>query len=418
MSSLSLPFEVFVGARYLRSRSRNAFVSFITVISVLGIALSVAVLIVVLSVMNGFESEVRQRILSVLAHGSITGIDDRLTDWQWLQGLAAGEDDIVSTSPFVAGQGMLVGPDAAAGVGFRGILPADESRTSGVADLLREGSLDSLESRAYNVVLGYALAERLGVGLGDDVVLVVPTGGMTPAGMLPRSRRFSVSGILDAGMYEYDRNLAYMHLEDAARLQRLGADVTGISLAVTDPMRAESTVRRLARAYGGGVYVSDWTRQHANFFRSIELTRSIIFFILLIVVAVAAFNIVSTLVMVVREKRSDIAILRSMGASAGSVLGVFVTEGVLIGLVGAITGVIAGVVLSLNLGTLAALLEQLMQTRFVAPDVYFIDTLPSSMRTTDIASVAGIAFVLVVAATIYPAWKGARTNPAEALRHE
>jgi lipoprotein-releasing system permease protein len=412
------PFELFVALRYLRSKSRNHFVSFITLISVIGIALAVAVLIIVLSVMNGFEHEVRNRILSIVSHATITGLDGRLKDWELLQDMAEEQEGVIATAPFVKGQGMLVGSGGIAGVELRGILPQDEIKTSGAAELMEAGTLSKLQSRAYKIVIGRELAKRLGTKIGDKLILMTTLGSMTPAGLMPRMRRFEVAGIFYAGMYEFDRSLAFLHLSDAARLLRLDTDVTGINLAVADPLAAATIVRDAARAFGGGVYVSDWTRQHANFFRSIELTKSIIFVILLLVVAVAAFNIVSTLVMVVREKTSEIAILRSMGASSASVLWIFVAEGMLIGAVGTGLGVLFGVLIGFNIGAMVSWLESLLQISFVAPEVYFISELPSQVKFDDVSRIAVVAFVLAIAATIYPALRAAGTNPANALRHD
>jgi len=412
------PYELFVGLRYLRSRSRNRFVSFISLISVVGIALAVAVLIVVLSVMNGFEYEVRNRILSVISHGTISGMGGRLLDWEIMQNIARADPEVVASAPFISGQGMLVGDEAIAGVELRGVQPAAEKQTSGAAQLLTAGSLDALASRQYRIVIGAQLAERLGVGLGDKVVLMTPATTVTPAGMLPRMRRFTVSGVFYAGMYEYDRSLAYIHIDDAARMLGFGDAVSGLSLSVIDPLNASATVRKVALAGGGGVYISDWTRQHANFFRSIELTKAIIFFILLLVVAVAAFNIVSTLVMVVREKSAEIAILRSMGSSARSILWVFLSEGTLIGAAGTVLGLLAGVTIAVNIGAIVALVERLLGVRFVAPDVYFISELPSRLEWGDVIQVCLVTFLLAALATVYPALRAASTNPAEALRHE
>lgn len=412
------PVEFFIATRHLRSRNRSRFVSFIALISLLGIALSVAVLIIVLSVMNGFEFEVRQRILSVVSHGSISGLDGRLEDWEVLNEISSSQAGITATAPFVSGQGMLVGPEGVAGIEMRGIDPAAEAQISGVADLITEGGLDRLESRAYRIVIGQELANRLGVALGEKIVLLTTQGSITPAGLMPRMRRFEVAGIFYAGMYEFDRSLAYVHIDDAARLMRLGDAVTGISIAVDKPMQARETVRNAARAYGGGVYVTDWTHQHANFFRSIELTKTIIFMILLMVVAVAAFNIVSTLVMVVREKSAEIAILRSMGASSRSILLVFVGQGTLIGLAGTLIGLLFGLVIAFNLGGIVSFIESVFNMRFVAPDIYFISELPSQVRISDVIKICTVAFVLTVLATIYPALRAAATNPAEALRHE
>lgn len=412
------PYEMFVGMRYLRSRSRNRFVSFISLISVLGIALAVAVLIVVLSVMNGFEHEVRTRILSVVSHGTISGMGGELMDWEILHQLAEQDPNVVASAPFIGGQGMLVGKSAVAGIELRGVEPEAESRTSGAARLLTSGSLDSLESRAYRIVIGVGLAERLQVQPGDKLVLMTPATTVTPAGMLPRMRRFEVSGIFYAGMYEYDRSLAYVHIDDAARLLGFGDAVSGLSLSVADPLTAASTVREVALAGGGGVYISDWTRQHANFFRSIQLTKSIIFFILLLVVAVAAFNIVSTLVMVVREKAAEIAILRSMGSSARSILWIFLSEGTLIGAAGTLLGLVAGVLLALNIGEIVGVVERIFGMQFVAPDVYFISELPSRVHWQDVVQICVLAFLLAALATVYPALRAAATNPAEALRHD
>jgi len=412
------PVELFVALRHLRSRDRSRFASFISLISVLGIALAVAVLIVVLSVMNGFEYEVRERILAVISHGSITGLDGELADWRELQQAAVEDPGVLGVAPFVSGQGMLVSDSGSAGIELRGIDPELEATVSSAAQLVVDGQLESLEAGEYRIVLGKVLAERLGVGVGDNVILMTTQGTITPVGLLPRMRRFQVVGLMYAGMYEYDRSLAYLHIDDAARLMRLRDAVSGVSLRVGEPMRAPDVVRSVARSYGGAVYVSDWTRLHANFFRSIQLTKSIIFIILLMVVAVAAFNIVSTLVMVVKEKAAEIAILRSMGASAQSILWIFVAQGSFIGLAGTLLGLVGGLLLAFNIGSLVSGLESMLQIQFVAPDVYFISELPSKVNSSDIWQICLVAVLLAVMATIYPALKAAWSNPAQALRHE
>lgn len=412
------PYELFVAFRHLRSKNRNRFVSFISLISVIGIALSVAVLIVVLSVMNGFEREVRSKILSVIPHATVTGLEGRLPDWERLAELAVEEAEVVAAAPFVDAQGMLVSEQGVAGIQLRGVLPAAERGVSGAAEMLGNAALDSLMPRAYKILIGQELANRLGVVVGDRVILMTAKGSMTPVGMIPRMRRFEVAGIFYAGMYEFDRSLAYLHMDDAARLTGIGNMATGLSLSVTDPLEAARVVRQVARAYGGGVYVSDWTREHANFFRSIELTKAIIFIILLLVVAVAAFNIVSTLVMVVREKSAEIAILRSMGAAASSILFIFIFEGTLIGLVGAFCGLVVGLSVAFNLSDIVAGVEFLLGIQFIAPDVYFISELPSDIQMPDVMRITVIAFLLAVLATVYPALKAAAMNPAKALRHE
>jgi lipoprotein-releasing system permease protein len=412
------PVELFIAFRHMRSQNRSRFVSFISLISLVGIALSVAVLIVVLSVMNGFEHEVRQRILSVIAHGSITAMDERINNWQALDDIVRAEPGVKATSAFIAGQGMLVGDKGVAGIELRGIKPAAETATAGAGRLISAGSFDALEAGMYRIVIGQELANRLGAGIGDKVIMLTTKGSITPAGLMPRMRRFEVVGIFYAGMYEFDRSLAYVHLADAARLLRLGDGVSGISVAVDDPLEARNIVREAAVKYGGGVYVSDWTRQQANFFRSIEITKNIIFMILLMVVAVAAFNIVSTLVMLVREKAAEIAILRSMGASSWSILLMFVGQGTFIGLFGTLLGLAFGLLIALNLGPIVTVIESLFDMRFVAPDVYFISELPSQVRVGDLVRICLVAFALAIVATVYPALRAAATNPAEALRHE
>jgi lipoprotein-releasing system permease protein len=415
---MDLSYEVRVGVRYLRSRNRNRFISFISLISVLGIALAVAVLIVVLSVMNGFEYEVRARILSVVSHAAITGWEGRMDDWPLLSDLAASNPDTRAVAPFVSGQGMLVGAEQIRGVEIRGIDPLREATVSDLPVLMESGSLDVLQPGSYGIVIGRTLADELGVDVGDRLILMVAEGVTTPVGLAPRMRRFEVSGIFNAGMYEYDRGLAFMNVDDAARLLRLGDAVTGIRIAMKDPMRAPVVVRDIARSLGQDVFITDWTRQHANFFRSIQLTKSIIFVILLLVVGVAAFNIVSTLVMVVREKRGDIAILRTLGAAPGGILRIFVTQGALVGLAGTLLGVFLGLVVAANLDSIVAVIESLLGMKFLAPDVYFISDFPSRIKLIDVAQVGGIALLLALLSTLYPAWRGARTAPAQALRHE
>lgn len=411
------PVEIAIALRYVRSRSKNRFVSFISLMSVAGIALAVAVLITVLSAMNGFEHEVRNRIVNVLGHGTITGIDGRISDWEALLHTARENPDVVAGAPFIRGEAMVVGQRSVRGVEVRGIEPGQELNASALGPLLREGSFDALRPGAFGIVIGQVLAELLEVKLGDTVVVLVPEGIATPAGVVPRMRRFRVQGIFYAGMYEYDRSLVFMHMADAARLFRMGDAVTGIRLAFRDPAMAPGSVVDVARAYGGGVFVSDWTREHMNFFRSIQLTKSIMFVILLMVVAVAAFNIVSTLVMVVREKRGEIAILRTLGASPRSIVGIFMAQGTLIGVVGTLVGVALGVLVATNLDVLVAMVETAFGMKFLAPDIYFISDFPTQLRWSDVAVIAGIALGLALSSTLYPAWRGAAMPPAEALRY-
>jgi lipoprotein-releasing system permease protein len=407
-----------VGTRYLRARTHNRFVSFISAISILGVAVGVAVLIVVLSVMNGFESELRTRILSLAAHASLEGFGDGIADWQAVAAEVEAVPEVTASAPYVQGEGMLLQGEAVSGALVRGILPQQERRVSGLESLLVAGSLDALSAGSWNILLGSALARELGVGVGDQVVLAISQGMVTPAGVVPRLRRFTVGGVFEAGMYDFDRSLAFVHLDDAARLWRTGDRVTGLRLTLEDMFRAPELSREIAVALGGGFYVNDWTRQHVNFFRSIQLSKQMMFTILLLVVAVAAFNIVSTLVMVVKDKQGDIAILRTLGASPGGIMTVFIIQGTLIGIIGTLAGLGLGMLLALNVEQLVHALEALVGTTFLAPDVYFMSDLPAELRVGDLWRICGTAFVLTVLSTIYPAWRAARSQPAEALRHE
>jgi lipoprotein-releasing system permease protein len=407
-----------VGMRYLRARTHNRFVSFISTISILGVALGVAVLIVVLSVMNGFETELRTRILAMTSHATLESFGDGLVAWHEVRDKVEQDAQVRAAAPYLQGEAMLLREENVSGAIVRGIIPGEERRVSGLADKFVSGSLDELTPGAWNVVLGSALARELQVGVGDRVVLAISQGTVTPAGLMPRMRRFVVTGIFEAGMYEFDRGLAFVHLEDAARLWRMQDRVTGLRLALDDMFLAPEVSRRVAAGLGGGFYVSDWTRQHVNFFRSIQLSKQMMFTILLLVVAVAAFNIVSTLVMVVKDKQGDIAILRTLGASPGGIMVVFIIQGTLIGVAGTLAGLGLGALLAWNIEQLVHGLEALVGTTFLAADVYYISDLPAELRAGDVARICGTALVLTVMSTLYPAWRAARSQPAEALRHE
>lgn len=411
-------FETFLGLRYIWSRSGNGFVSFISIISMSGIAVGVAVLIVVLSVVNGFETELRSRILSMTSHAAITGYESGLDEWQQASVKALQNPRVLATAPFVEGEGMLVNGDLISGVAVRGVLPDEELEVSGIGDKMTAGQLIELRRGDFGIVLGAALADAIDSKVGDRVILAINQGTITPAGIMPRLRRFTVVGIFQAGMYEYDRGVAFIHMNDALRLYRLGDEVTGLRLRIDDLFQAPVVVREVAGELGGDFYVTDWTRQHRNFFRSIALSKRMLFTVLLLVVAVAAFNIVSTLVMVVKDKQSDIAILRTIGVSPRSIMAIFTVQGTLIGVLGILAGVALGVAIGVNTETLVHTLEALLDTRFLAPDVYFISDLPSEIRLSDITTVCVTAVVLCVLSTIYPAWRAARTQPAEALRYE
>jgi lipoprotein-releasing system permease protein len=412
-------YEWLIGTRYLRSTHRRGFVSFVALMSVCGLMLGVATLIVVLSVMNGFERELRSRILAVTSHATLMGLSGTLTDWQSLQQRVQQQPGVQAVVPYIESQAMLANGQRMAGAEVRGVLPEEESHATGLAQHVIAGSLSDLKEGAYAIILGSALAHEINARVGDSVVLIAPAGTATPTGVVPRMRRFHVAGLFQSGMYEFDRGLALVHLADAARLLRMGEGVTGLRLALDDPLRAPTTVRRIALALGGpGYYVSDWTQDHANFFRSIEITKSMMFVILLMLVAVAAFNIVATLVMIVKEKQTDIAIVRTLGAGPVNVLLTFAVQGVLIGLAGTLLGAALGTVLADNLQGLVAGLEHLLGTQFLDARVYYMSDLPAYVEGVDVLRVCGVAFILCVLATLYPAWRASRTTPAEALRHE
>lgn len=414
----SAPYEWLIGTRYLRSTHRRGFVSFVALMSVFGLMLGVATLITVLSVMNGFERELRSRILSVTSHATISGIEGSLDDWRAVRQAALKEPGVLAAVPYIEQQSMLANGIYVAGATVRGVQPDEERKATGLGQHLKAGRLEDLQAGQYHIILGSALARELHAKVGGQVVLIAPEGTATPTGVVPRMRRFVVTGIFESGMYEFDRGLGLVHIADAQKLYRLGDRVTGIRLALQDPLKAPTAVVQLARTLGGGFYVSDWTRNHVNFFRSIELTKSMLFVILLMIVAVAAFNIVATLVMIVKEKQTDIAILRTLGAGPPNILATFAIQGVMIGLGGTLLGAALGTLLSRNLESLVAWLERLLGTQFLDASVYYMSDLPAYVEGMDVVRVCTVAFLLCAIATIYPAWRASRTAPAEALRHE
>jgi len=415
---MSQGFEYWIGSRYVRSRSNNSFVSLISAISMLGIAIAVMVLIVVMSVVNGFERELKDRLLAMTAHASIEGVEGELSDASGLIDVAVSNPRVSAAAPYVDGQALLVFEKQLSGAALRGIDPQMEEAVSGIGGVMQTGSLTDLAAGEYNIVLGIELADAMRVGVGDKVTVTLAQGMVTPAGIVPRTKRFTVSGIYRVGMYEFDRRLAFININDAQKLFRLRETVTGVRFAVTEIYEAPVIVREIAVDNGVLVLVSDWTRRHVNFFRSIQITKSILFVILLMVVAVAAFNIVSTLVMVVKDKQADIAILRTIGARPMSILKIFVTQGGIVGITGTLAGVGLGILLAVNLETIIGFFESALGIKFLAADVYFISDLPSDLQYKDVLMVAAIALVLALVSTIYPAWVAAKTAPAEALRYD
>lgn len=384
----------------------------------LGIALGVTALITVLSVMNGFEKELRDRILGMASHATVTTFSGKLPDWEGLSGTLADQERIVAMAPYVRGESMLSIGNRVSGALLRGVLPEMEGDVSDVVSHINGGDLSLLEAGKYGIILGSELAIALGAGIGDSITVVSPQVTIGPTGILPRLRRFTVAGIFEVGMYEYDRGVALVHLEDAARLFRLDDNVSGLRLKLDDIFDAPQIARTLSAGLSGDYRVEDWTRQHANFFRAVKTEKRVMFIILTLIVAVAAFNIVSTLVMVVTDKRSDIAILRTLGATPGSIMTIFIIQGIVIGVMGTALGVAGGLGLALNIETIVPAIERFFNVEFLAADVYYISDVPSELHWNDVWIMALVSMGLSLLATLYPAWRAARTHPAEALRYE
>jgi len=413
-----LSFEFFVGLRYTRAKRRNHFISFISLISVVGIALGMTVLITVLSVMNGFQREIRTRILAVASHIQLSGPGGTLDDWRPIAAEAAKREGVLAAAPYVNAQGLLTHGSSVRGVFVRGVLPKLEDGVADIGRHMRSGSLDRLRPGEYGIVLGIELARGLGVTTGDRVVMVAPQGQVTPAGVIPRLRQFTVVGLFGVDHYEYDAGLALVHLEDAQRLFRYGHAVSGVRLKLKDLFDAIPVARELSRSLGPGVYARDWTQQHANFFRAVQIEKRMMFIVVILIIAVAAFNIVSSLVMVVTDKQADIAILRTLGAAPASITRIFMIQGTLIGVVGTVLGLVGGILLALNVETVVPFIEAMLGIKFLSKDVYYISELPSELQMQDVVITAVVSFALSLAATIYPSWRAAKINPAEALRYE
>ncbi len=410
------PLEVFIGLRYTRAKRRNHFISFISLVSILGIAVGVSALITVISVMNGFDKELKERILGMVAHATVSGIDESVRDWPQALARAEANPHVQGAAPYVEREAMLQG-ERVSGAIVRGVLPDYEPRVSEVDRRMLQGSLDDLVKGRFNIVLGRELAMQLGVGVGDTVTVITPEVSTSPVGVQPRFKRFHVSGLFEIGMQEYDGGLAVVHMEDAQALYRL-AGPTGIRLRLDDLFRAYAVARDVSGQLGQAYRVTDWMQGHSNFFKAIAMEKKVMFLILSLIVAVAAFNLVSTLVMLVTDKQADIAILRTLGQTPASVMGVFMVQGVLVGALGIALGVLFGVLLALNLEVIVKWVETTFGIAFLSPDVYYISELPSDLHWGDVGWITLTAFVFCIFATLYPAWRAARIEPAAALRHE
>ena len=412
------PFPLFVGLRYFRAKRRNQFISFISGMSLVSIAIGVMALITVLSVMNGFQNELRDRILSVTSDATISGFENRLADWPAVVRDAKTQPHVVGAAPYVEEQGMLANGANMSGTVIRGVVPDMEPAVSGVGKKMIVGSLQDLIPGSYSIVLGKDLAYALGVAPGDKVTLMISQGNVTPAGLIPRFRRFTVTGLFDAGDYEYDRGLALVSIKDAQVLYGLGDDVSGVRLKVDDKYLAPQVARDLTQRFQGAYFISDWTQEHVNFFKAIAMEKTVMFIILSLIELVAAISIAITLVMAVTDKQADIAILRTLGASPRSIMGIFVVQGTIIGFLGTLIGLILGVLLASYLNDIMHFLQHLFHTEFLPSSVYYISDLPAAIYKADVIKITLASFVLTVLSTLYPAWRAANTQPAEALRYE
>ena len=417
----SLPFEYFIGLRYTRSGRRggrrNGFISFISMLSVAGIALGVAALITVLSVMNGFQKEVRDRMLGVLSHIEVLAGRTPLTDWERVAADARRNARVIGAAPFVAGQAMITHEDSVRGVIVRGIQPERETQVTDLAATMRRGTLDTLEPGEFRIAIGREMSRQLLVDVGDKLAVIAPQGTLTPAGVIPRLRQFTISAIFDSGHYEYDSSLVLMNIDDAARLFRVEG-VSGVRLKTSAMMEAPAIADELVASLSGDLWVRDWSKENRNWFAAVQIEKRMMFIILTLIIAVAAFNLVSMLVMTVTDKQADIAILRTLGATPGSVMRIFIVQGALIGLLGTVIGVTLGTLLALNVGPVVGFVEQLFGFQVLPQGVYFINHLPSDLHAEDVVSIGLVACVLAFVSTLYPSWRASRVRPAQALRYE
>ncbi|QSP93613.1 lipoprotein-releasing ABC transporter permease subunit [Marinobacter salinisoli] len=410
------PLSFYIGLRYTAAKRRNHFISFISLTSMIGLTLGVAVLIIVLSVMNGFDRELKQRILGMVPHAVIEGAGP-LDDWESIDREVQQHPRVLAAAPFIKGQGMVTGGGNVRGVLLNGVLPSEEKTVSILEDHMVEGSLDNLKSGEFGIIIGRLMAASLRLKVGDRVTVVLPEASVTPAGVLPRLKRFTVKGIFSVGA-ELDGNYTIVHMDDASKLMRTGGKAMGVRLLVDDLFAAPRVVEQTARTLDGRYYISDWTRTHGNLFQAIRMEKTMIGLLLMFIVAVAAFNIVSTLVMVVTDKTADIAILRTMGATPGRIMRIFIVQGAVIGIFGTLVGTALGVLGALNISDFISWLEAVLGHQFLSADVYFISYLPSQLQWEDVLIISGSGLVMSLLATVYPAWRASRVDPAEALRYE
>jgi len=411
-------FELLVGLRYLRAKQKNSFVSFISLVSIIGISLGVAALITVLSVMNGFQREIRNKIIGVTSHMQIISASNALGEWQTVGQLASKDKHVLAYAPYIDGQGLISFSGSVSGILIRGVEPNYEPKVDEITDKIVEGKFNSLESAGFNIVIGKELARQLGASLGDKITIITPDGQITPTGMIPRLKQFTITGIFDSHMYEYDTSLAYIALDKAQILFKTPDSVTGIRLKVDDVMQTQSIKNQLYGILPADLIIQDWIDQHQNYFSAVALEKKMMFVILTLIVAVAAFNLVSTLVMTVNDKRPDIAILRTIGASESSIMKIFMLQGGISGIIGTVSGTILGVILALTVGDLVHGIELITHTKLISGEVYMIDYLPSQVEFSDVASIFSVSILLSIIATVYPSRAAAKTNPAEALRYE
>lgn len=418
---MSLPFEFLIGLRYTRSGRRTGrkdrFVSFISATSVVSIALGVMALIIVLSVMNGFQTQVRDRMLSVIPHIQISSGTGPVSDWRSLAAVAEKNSEVRGAAPFVEGQGLISTGDRVIGTMVEGVDPKEEVKASEVASTMPAGTLDSLTPGSFHAVIGSVLAARLGVAPGDKIALVVPQGTTTPAGMIPRVRTLTVSGIFTAGHFEYDSTMLFMNIEDAAALFRTGGPM-GVRVRVADMQEAPTVAESLMKSLPPGYFARDWTVENKTWFAAVQVEKRMMSIILFLIVLVGAFGLVSTLVMTVTEKQSDIAILRTLGASPGSIMKIFMIQGAVIGVIGVASGVAIGLLIACNLGSIVSAIEAVFHVEFLPQSIYLISGMPSEPRASDIIPIAVFSLFLSLAATVYPSWRASRIRPAEALRYE